>query len=427
MKASFCALLVLAGCAAHEPPVSRAASVPASTHASSAVIAFVDVTVVPMTDERELPHRTVIIEGDRVARIGPAGEVPQGATVIDGRGKYLMPGLADMHVHLPTDGPRADLERVAALLVASGITTVRGMQGAPNQLDFRAAARRGECLAPALFLAGPPLAETLSTSAMRERVRAQKSAGYDFIKVLGGFDRPAYDAMVDEARTDGIRFCGHVPKEIGIDAALDAKQSSIEHMMGYGAADTAGPDALDALAKRTRDAGVYNCPTLDYFAVGAEGDERKLLARDGLGYVPASDVDEWRRDRKPAPDGDAKMAMRRRIVLALAKAGAPLLVGSDAPGTFAVPGFAYVEELRELARAGLGPYEVMRAATRSAADYLGVADAGAVKAGAVADLVLVDRDPLASVENVARPAGVMLRGKWLTREELDTRIAPFAR
>jgi imidazolonepropionase-like amidohydrolase len=384
-------------------------------------IVFKDVTVVPMTGGAEIPHVNVVVRGDHVERVD-ATTPPDGATIIDGHGKYLAPGMVDMHVHLPADVPDPALERIALLSLLNGVTTVRSMQGAPNHLAFRAKVLGGTEVSPELYLAGPPLAETFTPEAARARVREQKTAGYDFIKILGGFDLPAYDAVIDEARKVGMPVVGHVPAEIGIDAALAAHQVTIEHMMGYADAAKTSDAALDALAKKTHDAHVWNCPTIDYFSSGLE-DPTKLEARDGLAYVPESDKAEWRK-REPSKSTEAGIARMRLEVLALQRAGAGLLVGSDAPEPWIVPGFGFVEEMRELVKAGLTPAEVMTAATRSAADALGRdAHDGTVQVGAVADLILLDRDPMASVDNVTRPAVVMVKGHPWTRAEIEARLA----
>ena len=411
-------LTALAGCGGNHLPAEAPPAAPAT-------IAFTDVTVVPTTGGGEIPHQNVIVRGDRIARVD-ASPPPPGATRIDGKGKYLMPGLADMHVHLPADGPDSEIERIALLSLLNGVTTLRSMQGAPGHLAFREKVRRGSPPSPELYLGGPPLAETLTPEQARDRVRTQKAAGYDFVKVLGGFDRATYDALIDEARVVGMPVVGHVPAEVGIEAALASKQLTIEHLMGYGEAAKEGDAALDTIAQRTRRAQVWNCPTLDYFAIPRE-DPAELEARDGLAYVPEREKQQWRKREPPPVDGAAVMARLRREVLALQRAGAGLLVGSDAPGPWILPGFGFGEEMRELRKAGLTPPEVIAAATRSAAEALGRgAEDGTVQAGGIADLILLGADPLADVTNAVRPEVVMVRGRAWTREEIEKRLAPAA-
>jgi imidazolonepropionase-like amidohydrolase len=152
---------------------------------------------------------------------------------IDGHGRYLAPGMVDMHIHLPANVPDPALERIALLSLLNGVTTIRSMQGAPNHLAFRAKVNGDAEVSPELYLAEPLFAETFTPEAARARVRDQKTAGYDFIKILGDFDLAAYDAVIDEAREGGMPVVGHVPSEVGIDAALAAHQVTVERMMGY--------------------------------------------------------------------------------------------------------------------------------------------------------------------------------------------------
>jgi imidazolonepropionase-like amidohydrolase len=390
--------------------------------AASPAIAFVDVTVVPMTGEGELEHQNVVVRGDRIERIG-VERPPAGATLVEGRGKRLMPGFVDMHVHLPVAAPEAETERFLLLSLLNGLTGLRSMQGAPDHLQLRARVRAGLLPSPELFLAGPPLEEALTPGAARQRVREQKAAGYDFVKVIGGFDGAAYAAVMDEARRVGIPVVGHVPAEIGIDAALTAHQRTIEHLMGYTDAAKTSDAALDELARQTREAGVYNCPTLNYFATRA-AEVSTLESRPGLAYAPPVDETEW--TRAALPPAKAAEALRRlqREIGALQRAGAKLLVGSDAPEPFIPPGYGFSEEVHELLEAGLTPAEVLRAATRTAAEALerGPLE-GTVQPGALADLVLVNGDPMTNVEAAFRPEVIMVRGRLWTRAALEARLS----
>ena len=371
--------------------------------------AFVDATVV--TGGTATPHQTVVVDGERIVAVG--GPVPDGARVIRAAGKFLVPGFADMHVHLPE--AQADIDRVLDLSLACGVTTIRGMQGKPSHLD----ARRRHRIGPDLVLAGPPVTDALTPEQGRALVREQKAAGYDLIKILGGIDRAAYDAIVAEAAAQHIPVVGHVPTEIGLAAALAAKQRTIEHVQGYARDDDA---QLADQARATITAGIWNCPTLDFYTV-ALGPPDHLAEREGV--ADYASPGERKDPSSPPPDGDAKLAKVIHVVAALHAAGAPFLVGSDTPDNFAVPGFGYLEEMRALARAGLTPADVLRAATENAAASLDRPQDGKIAPGARADLVLLDRDPLATVDNLAHPAAVMVRGTLLGRADLDALLARY--
>jgi imidazolonepropionase-like amidohydrolase len=420
-----------------------------SRTAAGPVVAFVDVTVVPMDHERVLPHQTVVVRNARIAKIGPTARVyvPRGALRIDGRGKYLMPGLADMHSH-----PESVLDLV--LYVANGVTTVRGMGSPPNLRHWRSEAAASRLLSPAIYTAGPVLdgpselyqggSSVASAAAAAQAVREQYAAGYDFIKVYNSLSKEAYEAIVAEARRLGMPVAGHVPISVGLRGALVARQASIEHLRGYSAelvrADApvrpgddlrsrtlawnyADESRFAPLADETRVAGVWNCPTLVWSQTQMLPREAYALwlARPEMRYAPP----EMRVDNrsqvpymKTFTDVDYLAAqqgvpVQQRFVKALRDAGARLLVGTD------LGAFAVAEEISLLSEAGLSPYETLRAGTHDAAEFLGqLDDWGTVAEGRRADLVLLDANPLADVTNASHRAGVMLRGRWLPNAEI---------
>ena len=274
--------LLLAGLCAFSRPTD-----PPCGDQSQGVVAFVDVTVIPMDRERRLPGQTVVVRGDRIVELGPAAsvKVPEGATRVEGKGKFLIPGLAEMHAHIP-GGQASDsaVERTLFMYLAGGLTTVRGMLGHPRHLELRARAARGELLSPTIYAAGPSLNGNSipDPAAARKAVIEQKEAGYDLLKIHPGVSREAFDTLVATARRVGIPFAGHVPTEVGVAHAIESKYATIEHLDGYieamiqeGAPVTAEQSAffglnlgehldeskLPALVEATKRAGVWNVPT----------------------------------------------------------------------------------------------------------------------------------------------------------------------
>lgn len=427
---------------------------------AAADTAFLNVNVLTMRSPEVLTGQTVLVSDGRIARIGPVESVPipDGAQVIDGTDRWLMPGLAELHAHVPpADSP--DLERVLALYVANGVTMVRGMLGQPSHLELRRALEAGDVLGPRLFTSGPSFSGQ-SVAGVEDaigRVRAQSDAGYDFLKIHPGLSRAEFAAVARTAGELGMRFAGHVPVEVGLHAALEAGMASIDHLDGYlqalvpphvdpsggyggffgvllaGEADAA---SIGPLAERTAAAGVWVVPTQTLFEhATAAVDPEAMAAWPEMRYMPAATVAQWveakrriagERGFDPALAARA-IELRRRLILALHEAGAGLLLGSDSPQVFNVPGFSLHRELALLVAAGLTPHAALETGTANAAAFFGLADAGAVAPGFVADLVLLDDDPLADIGNTRRVHGVMLRGRWLSREDLDTLLAPFAR
>jgi imidazolonepropionase-like amidohydrolase len=433
-------LLLLLGCG------GTARSSNPAAQAKGREVAFVNVNVVPMDSERVLSDQTVLVRGEQIVAVGPAGrvKVPGGALRIDGRGKYLMPGLAEMHGHIPPpQAPKEFTEAVLFMYVANGVTTVRGMLGAPGQLELRERANRGELLSPTLYLAGPSFNGNSVNSPEQAAgmVREQKREGWDLLKVHPGLTRAEFDAMARTAREVGIAFAGHVPAEVGLPHALASGQETIDHLDGYvehlGAEGGPVDEAKLAEAVRlTKKAGAWVVPTMALWETLLGVPEvEKLLAYPELKYMPPQMVENWAKAHR-ARRGDAGFdrkraeqvaANRKRILKALHEGGVRVIFGTDAPQQFSVPGFSVRREMSSMLEAGMSPYEILLTATRNAGEYYrGKADFGTVAAGRRADLILVNGNPLKDLANVAKRSGVMVRGRWLGEDEIQKRLEGIA-
>jgi imidazolonepropionase-like amidohydrolase len=409
-------------------------------------VAFVGVNVVPVDSERVLADQTVLVRGDRIVEVGPAAKVkvPSGALRIDGRGKFLMPGLAEMHGHIPPpQAPKEFTEAVLFMYVANGVTTVRGMLGAPGQLDLRERAARGELLSPTLYLAGPSFNgnSVSSPEQAAEMVRAQKREGWDLLKVHPGLTRDEYDAMARTAREVGIKFAGHVPAEVGLTHALAAGQETIDHVDGYVEHLQAEGVPVDEaklreIVRLTKSSGAWIVPTMALWEtlLGVASID-KLMSYPELKYMPRQQVESWERlhrARQSGPQFDRKKAEqtaanRKRILKALHAGGVPVIFGTDAPQQFSVPGFSVHREMASMLEAGMTPYEIIRTATKNAGEYYqNKARFGTVAAGQRADLILVNGNPLKDISNIARRSGVMVRGRWLGEDEIQKRLEAIA-
>ena len=429
-----------------------------SAAARQQAIAFINVNVVPFDRERVLPGQTVIVRDGRIAEIGAAEKtkVPAGTLQIDGRGKYLMPGLSDMHVHLfPGSGQQDDLtSQQFQLFLANGVTTIRNMIGKPEHVQLRERVAKGELLGPSIYTAGPPLLgnNVPTPEAAENAVVDQKKAGYDLLKVHEGLSPETYAAIVTTAKRVGIPLAGHVTATVGLKRALDAQQSSIEHLDGYLQAMVAdnspvkpapsqvvlGPvlehideSKISALAAATRKASVWNDPTLTLFKlVVSDAKPEDYLKWPEMQYIPAKMREGFAKQKEstvgnPAPLSERQryINLRNKVLVALHAAGAKLLIGPDSPQFFLVPGFATHRELESFVEAGLSPYQALEAATRNPAEYFAESmkisrDFGTVEVGLRADLILLDANPLQSVANLSKRSGVMVRGRWLPESEL---------
>jgi imidazolonepropionase-like amidohydrolase len=424
-----------------------------------------NVTVIPMDSERSLPGQNVVIQGRRIVALGAAAttKAPEGAARIDGRGKYLIPGLAEMHGHFL--GPQqvqqlgeAFADRFLFLNIACGITTVRGMLGGPRDLRVREEIARGQRVGPQILVAGPSLnGNSVPTLEAAWRVvTEQRAAGYDHLKIHPGIPRAAFDAAVETAKREGIAFAGHIPADVGLLHALRSGIRSVEHLDGFvealqkeGAAlpantgffgfailESVDEAKLPGLVQTAKTAGAWHTPT-QVLVENLFSDEspEQLAQRPELRLVPTPMRQNWDkavRDNRGQPGYSAErarrfVALRRRLIKALQASGTGLLLGADAPQIYNVPGFATLRELEALVAAGLRPYEALVAGTRNPASAVGRPDAfGTVAVGRRADLVLLDADPLADVKNVWRRAGVMVAGRYFSAADIEERLKGYA-
>ena len=365
-------------------------SSPESTTASQGIVAFVDVDVIPMDEERVLGGRTVVVRDGRIAAIGASGEVdvPEGAVVVPGAGRYLVPGIAELHAHIPPPRQgRASTEQTLFLFAANGVTTIRGMLGDPAHLKLRERAARGEIVAPRILTSGPSFNGNSAPdpAAAVRRVEEQAAAGYDLLTLHPGLSRAVYDALVEAAEREGMRFAGHVSAGVGLDRTLEAGQATIDHLdayvealaghgggfdpgeagfFGFGMIDDVDRSRIADLARATAEAGVWDVPTLSLMEHLYDANDPEALARRPAGAGSSGS----RRCRRPPgftrERADSYIEVRRELVRELQANGAGILLGSDAPQWWNVPGFSLHHEMRMMVDAGLTPYQVLEAAKR---------------------------------------------------------------
>lgn len=409
-------------------------------------VAFVHVHVVPMDSERVLRDYTVLVDKGRITRVGPSKDVPvpAGAQRIDGRGElYLMPGLCDSHIHV------LDPDEFT-LYVANGVTTVRNMSGEPFHLQWRREIDDGRMFGPTLITAGPTMDSVppegsnraiVTTRADAERVVTEShAAGYDMVKVYGGLSIEAYAGIISAAKRLKMPVVGHLPRAVGLEGALAAGQSSIDHAEEYLYTffKNAGVEEIPEAVRLTHDAGAWITPTLVTFdMIGRQiADAAALAKRPELRAADPAARARWLtkdnryvRDFVPA-DAErfrAQLGFLKQLVHELHRAGVPLLAGTDSGVAFGVPfvlpGHALHEELANLVECGLTPYAALATATSNPARFLHQErEVGVVAEGARADLLLVDKNPLENVANAARRVGVMLRGRWMPESELASML-----
>lgn len=411
--------------------------------AAADTIIFQNVNVVSMDREIVMRDQNVVVEDGRIVRISPASEfdaLPSGAIVIEGDGKYLMPGLAEMHGHLPSAGsglPARWRDDLLFLYVANGVTTVRGMLGNTSHLALRDAINRGEVLGPKLYVASPPMnGRSVQSPEQAERlVREYKAAGFDLLKILEGLQPAVYDAIARTAKEVGIDFGGHVPDAVGLWNALDAGQITIDHMDNMFEAVQGDRERLSDIVRRTKEAGASVVPTEalweHVFLSSKPAAEMNAIFTE-IQYMPEAIRSRWaqfvdRSSRGAQGTDQQRIDFRRALLKELSDGGVRILLGTDSPQFYSVPGFSIHRELKVMRESGMSPYEILDSGTRRVAEYFGEEDeVGTVAEGKRADLILLNANPLKDVANVANRAGVMVNGRWLPETQLQARLAEIA-
>ncbi len=420
-----------------------------TTVARAGSLVIDNVNVIDTRSGDTLADRAVVIEDGRVAAIAAAG-TQAGDRLIDAEGGWLIPGLAEMHAHVPAEDRGERYARdVLGLFLANGVTTVRGMLGQAWHLELRQLLASGSWEGPRLITSGPSFNGRTVTSPEQaaERVREQAKAGYDFVKIHPGLSRDEFLALASAARELGIPFAGHVSFETGLAAALEAGQDTIDHLDAYAEAMlpaaspmagvaprwfglnlAVGMDAsrAPALAEATAAAGVAVVPTQSLFETSvSEESIAALEARPGMQFLSPGLAARWRQSvgeiRAMAPPGERErfLAARRTLLLALQQAGGVILLGSDAPQIMNVPGFSVHQELAWLVEAGLTPLQALQTGTINVATFFGDRNHGEVAAGYVADFILLESNPLEDIGATTGIRGVMRNGTWYGRERLD--------
>jgi imidazolonepropionase-like amidohydrolase len=436
----------------------------AQSSSQAEVVVFVHADVIPMDRERVLRDQTVVVNRGEITAIGPATtvKVPAGALRIDASGQYLLPALADMHVHLLGDAwkmmlsPEAQAasqvipdEQFLFPYLANGVTTVQVLSATPQDLAVRARIARGEVLGPRLILAPmidgpkkawpPPISTWVADAAQaRAAVVQAKRDGYDKIKAYSFLSRESYDAIVAAAREQDMDVIGHVPMALSVEYVIDAGQTLIAHSeeIGKHAQGDYRPERIEYFAELLARRGVWMMPTLvtSHSIFELFDDASAVLERPEAAFFRhPMEQGVWSfiannlylplppQHRQSIRDGYHQF--QRPLTRLFYQKGGKLLAGSDAPLPGLVPGFALHRELRELVDVGLTPFAALRTSTTAPFEYLGEsARAGTVAVGQHSDLLLVGANPLEDIGALSRVAGVLVRGRWIGRAEIEQRM-----
>lgn len=419
-------------------------------------IVFKAVNVIPMDRERVFENQTVVVKNGRITAMGDEGKIKfsKEALVIAAKGKYLTPGWAEIHAHVPPIDDIEPMKEVLILYLANGITTIRGMLGHSKHLELRSKINSGEILGPHFYTTGPSFSGQTVKTAERgaEMVREQKLAGYDYLKLHPGLTKETFPAIVKAAQEVGIPFVGHVSFSVGVWRAIDAKYSTIDHLDGFIEAITPGADTLVE-----QEIGLFGswigtqaeASLIPKLMTGLRNSRIRVVPTQALAerwfspfpaeeftddpemkYMRPEQIKSWvnaKNTYMSNPNFSKERAekliqIRQKLILACQKNGVELLLGSDAPQIFNVPGFSIHHEMKYMVDAGLTPYETLRTGTVNVASYLNKTDSGTIKTGNVSDLVLLSGNPLKDINQTRNIEGVMIGTNWLSKAYIEKEL-----
>lgn len=415
-----------------------------------------NVHVVTMNGEEVLEDHAIYVKQGKINKLIPLNaQTPRMSSeqIIDGNGAYVFPGLAEFHAHLPvaSDGSTQLQEESMWLYLANGVLRIRSMLGHPTHIDLRRRVNAGETDGPRVFISGPSFngSSVSSPEQAMEMVRTQSADGFDHLKIHPGVELDEMMAISETAKEENIPFGGHVPLAVGLENALTSGFKSVEHMDGYLEAmlpddmiidpTTSGPfnlmlvgeveeEKLKGLIEETLDRGTYIAPTLtlfDRYFGYIPADEFRRAPE--MKYLPGPMIQQWVNTKKQLERaGMLKkenvapyLAFRRSLFLSLHNSGVPMIMASDSPQVFNVPGFSIHHEIKLMSEAGMSNYEILKSGSVEPAKYMGKEDTwGKIMEGMDADFVVVANNPLENLETMQSPLYVMMRGKVFDRDRL---------
>ena len=393
--------------------------------------AIQDVTVIDVAAGVARPHMTVVIDEGKISRVGGAASIalPAGTQIVSGKDKFLIPGLWDMHVHLY-------YKQYLPLFVAYGVTGVEDMGSDFSKVSqWRDEIEKGSAIGPHILTSGPPvdggasndpkLPLLVARTADQARVAFDQlyKMDVDFIKVLSRLPRDAYFALAEQARHWDLRMVGHIPANVTAQEAVEARQKSLEHMFGITKSVSSEEDAVKFFERCTL-TGTRVSPTLVLWLRMSHMDDTRLMSDPRLESVPASIRDSWP-DVSDEPSLKVQVWKIYRLVALAKQAKTEILAGTDTGDPYVAPGAALHDELEQLVEAGLTPREALEAATLAPARFFEAEKAmGSIEKGKLADMVLLDGNPLEDIRNIRKVEAVFTHGRYYGRKDLD-RILGF--
>lgn len=440
--------------------IYQSCKTPELIHNSSATL-ISDVNIIDVRVGEVIKNQNIIIEAGKI--IGIYDEITNSNHFhkhIIGHGAFVLPGLAEMHAHIPSANTSSErIEETLFLYLSNGITTIRGMLGDSSHLLLREKAYSSEIFSPRIYTSSPSLNGNSVTTITEadQKVRKYKNDGYDFLKIHPGIKLEVFNQVVKTAHEVGIPFSGHVPVEVGIRHAIKSGYASIDHVdgfieglvpadknvninengfFGYNVAPLANPDLIGELVELTKKNKVWIVPTQSLFERWfAPISAKELLEQDEMKYMPSSTLRNWLRIKTQYMQDESFDvvqwnlfdSLRRVLIKSIQGQGHGILMGSDAPQLFNVPGFSIHHEIKGMQNAGMSKLEILQSGTINPAQFFGMEGTfGEIKAGFDADLIIVNGNPLQELESLRNLVGVMRAGRWISKSEIDEKLKEIA-
>lgn len=426
----------------------------------AAQFAITNVSVLSIEADKFVANQTVLLNKGKIVGIG--NNKPSGSTtLIDGTGKFLIPGLTEMHAHIPvaTDGNDSLVKETLFLYLSQGITNIRGMLGNPYHLGLRKAVADGMILGPRIYTSSPSLnGNSIKTpEEAKTKITQYQKDGYDFLKIHPGIKLAVWDAVEETANSVGIPYAGHVPVEVGIRRALAAKYKTVDHIdgyleglvpasanvdptkngfFGYDFTDLADPSLIAELVDQTVANKVGIVATQSLFTRWFSPTAPEILGNEPeMKYMSPKMLYTWRQSKTQlignetydAQKWERYIALRKNLLKKMDEKGVTFLLGSDAPQVFNVPGFSIHHELKAMSDAGISNEKLLKAGTVNPANFFGAKGTyGTLENGAASDLVLLSANPLENIANAQKIEGVMVGENWLPKSQIEQELAAIA-
>lgn len=400
-----------------------------------------NVNIIPIWQDTILKNHDIKIVSDKVLFIGENISIHPKDTIIDGNGGYLLPGLWDMHTHLPNKGKNDfGYEQYLALNFLSGVTNIRNMRSFDSISHVTMKIKNKSILSPNIYFTPPPITKNNHPpiDSIQFYTKKYTSEGFKYWKTLSLPNKNYFDTLVKYTKEHQLKLVGHISKSVGIKESIMGGYSCIEHLQGYNKllSDTL---MFEEIIQLTKQKNTFNCATLDWYHISyLQYSLNEIYSREYLKYIPKKTIVEWKKNMssyleelktlskdslKSLNDSDSIYIANKNIILKkLFDSDCKLLISPDANGMFQVPGFSMLDEMKLYEEIGISKYNILKMATLNAAEWMDEKNKGFIKEGVNADFVLYKKNPLTDLDNLKTIKGIYFNHNWLNEIKIGNNL-----